>query len=186
MTDKEILSKSTRARGARFPQSLILSNQFLFMFQPILILDNIRSTHNVGAIFRTADAVGISKIYLVGITPAPVDRFNRPRADIAKSALGAEKTVPWQQVKTIAPLITKLKKEGYQIVAIEQSENSVDYKKIKVQKNTAFILGNEVSGIAKAVLKKCDVVAEIPMKGKKESLNVSVTAGIALFRMLGV
>jgi 23S rRNA (guanosine2251-2'-O)-methyltransferase len=151
----------------------------------ILILPDIRSAHNVGAIFRTADAAGIEKVYVVGITPAPLDRFMRPRADIAKAALGAELSVPWEQKAKITPLLTKLKKEGYVIVAIEQSENSVDYKKVKLQDKVAFVVGNEVDGLPKSVLVKCDIVAEIPMSGVKESLNVSVATGIALFRMLG-
>lgn len=150
-----------------------------------LILLDIRSAYNVGAIFRTADAVGISKMYLVGITPAPLDRFNRPRSDIAKAALGSEQTVPWQSVERISPLLTKLKKEGATIIAIEQAENSVDYKKIKPKGRTVFLLGPEVTGVPKTVLKKCDMVAEIPMAGMKESLNVSVAAGIALFRIMG-
>jgi tRNA G18 (ribose-2'-O)-methylase SpoU len=152
----------------------------------ILILPNIRSAYNVGAIFRTADAAGISKIYLVGITPAPVDRFGRPRPDIAKSALGAELSVSWEAVKTIGPLVARLKKDGYTIVAIEQAKNSVDYKKVKLRAPTAFILGEETKGLPLSVLEKCDIIAEIPMRGIKESLNVSVAAGIALFRMLGV
>ncbi len=151
----------------------------------VLILPDIRSTYNVGAIFRTADAVGIAKIYLVGITPAPLDRFGKVRSDIAKSALGAEMTVPWEQCARIIPLITRLKKAGYTIIAIEQSERSVDYKKVRVSGPTAFILGNEVTGISQSVLSKCDIIAEIPMHGSKESLNVSVATGIALFRMLG-
>ena len=150
-----------------------------------LILLNIRSTHNVGAIFRTADAVGISKIYLVGITPAPLDRFGRVRQDIAKASLGAEKTVAWEARAQLAPLLTKLKKEGYTIIAIEQADSSIDYKKVHPKGKTVFILGNEVTGIPESILKKCDIVAEIPMAGMKESLNVSVSAGIALFRMLG-
>ena len=148
-----------------------------------LILPDIRSTYNVGAIFRTADAIGVSKIYLVGITPAPVDKFGRPRNDIAKSALGAEKTIPWVSVLNILPLITKLKKEGFQIIAVEQSDTSIDYKKIKPGKKVAVILGNEVKGVSEKVLKKCDAVVEIPMRGEKESLNVSVSCGIALFGM---
>ncbi len=152
----------------------------------ILILDNIRSTHNVGAIFRTADAAGISKIYLIGITPTPLDRFDRPRPDIAKASLGAEKTISWEYVKTIKPLITKLKKSGFQIIAIEQDSNAVDYKKVKPTNKNVFVVGNEVDGISKSVLKQCDIVAELPMKGKKESLNVSVTTGIALFRILNI
>jgi 23S rRNA (guanosine2251-2'-O)-methyltransferase len=152
----------------------------------VVILPDIRSTYNVGAIFRTADAAGIKKLFLVGITPAPLDRFGRPRSDIAKAALGAEMSVPWESVATIAPLITRLKKEGYMIVAIELAKNSVDYKKVKLGAKVAFILGNEVEGLPASVLKKCDVIAEIPMQGMKESLNVSVAAGIALFRMLGI
>ena len=153
---------------------------------PVLILLNIRSAENVGAIFRTADAAGIKHIYLVGITPAPLDRFQRPRKDIAKSALGAELSVPWQLVKTVTPLLTKFKKEGRTMIAIEQSPTSVDYKKVKAVENAVFILGNEVEGVPKAVLAKCDIVAEIPMRGMKESLNVSVAAGIAVYRMPGV
>ena len=152
----------------------------------VLVLPDIRSAHNVGAIFRTADAAGVSKLYLVGITPQPVDRFGRPRADVAKAALGAEATVVWEARATLVPLISKLKKEGYKIVAIEQSETSTDYKKVKLAGKVAFILGAEVEGLPKNVLAKCDIVAEIPMRGMKESLNVSVAAGIALFRMLGI
>ena len=150
----------------------------------ILVLENIRSAQNVGALFRTADAAGISKLYLVGYTPDPVDRFDRPRSDVAKAALGAEKTIPWEHTKTISPLLKKLKKEGFQIISIEQSSTSVDYKKVKTKNTVAFILGNEVDGVSKQALVLSDVVAEIPMGGKKESLNVSVAGGIALFRML--
>jgi len=152
----------------------------------ILILNNIRSVENVGAMFRTADAVGIDKIYLVGYTSAPVDRFGRKRKDLAKSALRAEEYVPWESVKTILPLIKKLKKDGFQIIAIEQDEKSVDYKKVKAKAKNAFIVGAEVTGIPKNVLKNCDITAEIPMRGKKESLNVSVSLGIVLFRILDI
>ncbi len=154
--------------------------------QNILILNDIRSVENVGAMFRTADAGGIDKIYLVGYTPAPVDRFGRKRNDLAKSALGAEEFVTWESVKTILPLIKKLKKDEFQIIAIEQDEKSVDYKKVKVKEKNAFIVGTEVTGIPKNVLKNCDIIAEIPMRGKKESLNVSVSLGIALFRILNI
>jgi tRNA G18 (ribose-2'-O)-methylase SpoU len=152
----------------------------------IVILHNIRSVENVGAMFRTADAAGINKIYLTGYTPAPLDRFGRKRGDLAKSALGAEEFVPWEQKKNIFPLLTKLQKEKYLIIGIEQDEKSIDYKKVKLQKNNVFIMGAEVEGIPKNVLNKCNIIAEIPMRGKKESLNVSVAFGIALFRMLGV
>ncbi len=152
----------------------------------ILILHNIRSTQNVGAMFRTADAAGIDKIYLTGYTPAPVDRFGKKRSDIAKSALGAEEFVSWESKKGLSLLLTKLKRENHLIIGIEQAENSIDYKKVKLQDKNVFIMGAEVTGIPKNILNKCDVVAEIPMKGKKESLNVSVACGIALFRILNI
>lgn len=154
--------------------------------QSVLVLHNIRSAHNVGAMFRTAEAAGISKIFLTGYTPTPLDKFNKPRADISKSALGAERMIPWESAKTIAPVFKKLKSENYTLVGIEQSSTSVDYKKVHVKTNIAFVMGNEVLGISPALLKKCDVVAEIPMKGRKESLNVSVAFGIAIFRILNV
>ena len=152
----------------------------------ILILPDIRSAQNVGAIFRTAEAVGISKIYLTGYTPCPIDKFNRVRKDISKSALGAESMVIWEYKKSLSVLLAKLKKENYKIIAIEQDKNSTDYKKVKLLKKNAFIVGTEVSGLPKNILKICDEIAEIPMKGKKESLNVSVATGVALFRILNI
>ncbi len=149
----------------------------------IVILPDIRSVENVGAMFRTADAAGVDKIYLTGYTPAPLDRFGRKRRDFAKSALGAEEFVPWKYKKSLPALITSLKKLGFQIIAIEQDPKSVDYRKVKLKNKNAFIVGTEVTGIPPTILKKCDVIAEIPMKGKKESLNVSVALGVALFRM---
>jgi 23S rRNA (guanosine2251-2'-O)-methyltransferase len=149
----------------------------------ILILENIRSAQNVGAIFRTADGAGVSKIYLVGITPTPLDRFGRKRGDIAKAALGAEETVPWEYKKLTRPLLQKLKRDGYQIISLEQDVRSKDYKKIKPKKKFALIVGAEVTGIDKKTLEESDIIAEIPMKGKKESLNVSVSLGIALYRL---
>ena len=148
-----------------------------------LVLLDIRSTYNVGAMFRTADAIGVSKIQLVGITPAPKDRFGRPRSDIAKAALGAEQTVPWEYTEKISLLLLKYKKAGFQIIVIEQSETSVDYKKVSPKGKVAVIMGNEVGGVPEKILKKCDIIAEIPMMGTKESLNVSVSCGIALFGM---
>ncbi len=147
--------------------------------QKIVILDNIRSIHNVGSIFRTSDAIGINKIYLCGCTPTPKDRFGRERQDLAKVALGAEKDIEWEYVKETKDIIKKLKKEKYQIIAIEQAKNSVDYREVKIKYPTALIMGNEVDGIGKDILKLSDVIAEIPMRGNKESLNVSVSFGIA-------
>jgi tRNA G18 (ribose-2'-O)-methylase SpoU len=152
----------------------------------VLILNDIRSVENVGAIFRTCDALGISKIYITGHTPSPVDRFGRKRNDLAKSALGAEEYVPWEEREDVFLLIDELKNKGYFLIGIEQDENSIDYKDVKIKDKNVFILGAEVTGIPKDILDKCDVVAEIPMKGKKESLNVSVSFGVALFRILNI
>jgi len=150
----------------------------------ILILPDIRSAINVGAIFRTADAVGISKIFLTGYTPRPTDKFGRIQKDIAKSALGAENFIEWEYQKSLVSLISKLKKRGFKIIAIEQDKKAVDYKKVKISEKVAIIMGPEVLGLSKKILDKCDVIAEIPMYGKKESLNVSVACGVALFRIL--
>lgn len=150
----------------------------------VLILDNIRSLHNVGSLFRTADATGVEKLYLVGVTPDPIDRFGREVKEIEKTALGAEKEIPWEHAPDILELINKLKDEGYIIVALEQDENSMDYKKIVNEtkdKNIALILGEEVKGIQNETLKNSDYILELPMKGKKESLNVSVAGGVALY-----
>ena len=150
----------------------------------ILILPDIRSAINVGAIFRTADGVGIGEIYLTGVTPRPTDKFDRIQKDIAKSALGAETWIPWKYQKSIIPLIKKLKKAGYTIIALEQDKRAVDYRKVKVTKKVAIILGPEVEGLSQKILRECDVITFIPMHGKKESLNVSVAAGVALFKLL--
>ena len=150
-----------------------------------LILHNIRSAQNVGSLFRTADAAGISKIYLTGYTPAPLDKFNRPAKEIAKTALGAEKSIPWEKI-SFEDCIEMLKKEKSFIVGIEQTKKSVHYRKVKPKFPIAFVLGNEVLGLDLKVISACDIVAELPMKGEKESLNVSVAGGIALFQILGV
>lgn len=158
----------------------------------ILILHNIRSLHNVGAIFRTADGVGVSKIYLTGYTPAPFDLFGKLRKDFAKTALGAEKSISWEKIKSISILIQRLKKEKYFITALEQSTRAIDLfqfskalpQHFKKYSGLALIVGNEVRGVSPATLKLCDVILEIPMKGKKESLNVSVATGIALYSLV--
>jgi tRNA G18 (ribose-2'-O)-methylase SpoU len=147
-----------------------------------LILHDIRSAHNVGSIFRTADGAEVARLFLTGYTPAPVDQFGRVNKEIAKTALGAEKVLAWQKVEAVEEVIRKLKNEGYQIIALEQAEGARDYREIRLGEKAAIILGNEVEGIDPVILKHCDLVAEIPMRGEKESLNVAVAAGIALFR----
>ena len=147
-----------------------------------VILHNIRSSHNVGAIFRTSDGAGVSKIFLTGYTPAPLDRFGRPVAEIVKTSLGASAMVPWEQSVDIVPVLTTLKAEGVSIVAIEQAAQSHSLFDVVPPQNVAYIFGNEITGITSDVLALCDQVVEIPMRGQKESLNVSVTAGIVLFQ----
>lgn len=153
--------------------------------QTALILHNIRSVHNVGSIFRTADGAGISRIILSGYTPGPLDRFNLPRKDFAKVSLGAEQTIPWQQTRTLAQAVKILKKQNYFIAAIEQDKHSIPLFDFVAPRNRplALILGNEVLGISKQSLRLADAILEIPMRGKKESLNVSVSAGIAMFAL---
>ena len=151
-----------------------------------VLLHDIRSTHNVGSIFRTSDALGVNKIYMSGYTPTPLDKYNRARKDVAKVSLGAEKTIPWEYNEDPKKIIKKLEKDGFTIVAVEQSESSVDYKKVKIESPVLFVVGNEVDGVDKTILSLCDVVAEIPMLGEKESLNVSVAFGVALSRMLNI
>ena len=148
----------------------------------IVILDNIRSAHNVGSIFRTADAFGITEIYLCGTSPTPIDKFNRPRKDIAKVSLGAEKTVTWRYFVSSLRAVNVLRKKGIKILSIEQSEGSADISDIKMYQNAdiALVFGNEVGGVSSKILRVSDKIFEIPMRGKKESLNVSVAFGVVL------
>lgn len=133
---------------------------------------------------RTADAIGASEIIFGGYTPGPVDRFGRVRKDFAKSSLGSEKSLAWKFAPDSFKELNLLKKKGVFLVAVEQSKKSVDYKDIKLPKGrVAVILGNEVDGLPKKILSLADVVAEIPMCGKKESLNVSVASGVVLYRL---
>ncbi len=154
----------------------------------VAVLDNLRSIHNVGSIFRTCNAVGVTKIYLCGTTPTPLDKKGLPRKDFAKVALGAENTVAWEYIETAMEVVEKLKKDTFYTIAIEQSVHSVDYKDVVVsdKEKIAFIIGNEVDGISEDLLNVSDVIAEIPMVGTKESLNVTIAFGIAVYRILGV
>ena len=146
-----------------------------------LILHDIRSSENVGSMFRTADAAGVSKIFLTGYTPAPLDRFKRQNAKLAKAALGAEEFVLWEKREDIFSLIDELKRNGARVIAVEQDPAAVPYRGLRRKGAVAFILGNEVDGVPPEVLKAADAIIEIPMHGKKESLNVAVAAGIILF-----
>jgi 23S rRNA (guanosine2251-2'-O)-methyltransferase len=149
-----------------------------------VICDDIRSLENIGSIFRTSDALGVSKIYLCGIsgkTPAWETGLHKK---IAKTALGAEKNVPFEYCKDTGRLIDKLKKDKIEVVALEQDGVAIEYTKFKPKFPVALILGNEVEGVSKKILKKCDEIIYLPMLGQKESLNVSVAFGIAGYHMI--
>ncbi len=154
------------------------------MSQKIIILDHVRSAHNVGSVFRTGDGAGVSKVYLVGYTPAPIDRFGRPQKEITKTSLGASGVIPWEQVpgEDIKNKILSLKEEGFTVVAVEQDKASVNFYDFNKPEKVCYVFGNEVDGVSREVLDLADVILEIPMQGMKESLNVSVTAGIVLFK----
>jgi 23S rRNA (guanosine2251-2'-O)-methyltransferase len=155
----------------------------------VIIAHNIRSAQNVGAFFRIADCLGGAKIYLTGYTPRPYlededSYMNQGQKYLAKTALGAEKMVAWEKIQSISELIKRLKKDKFKIIGLELDKNANDIKKFKPCFPCALILGSEVEGIDRKILKKCDKIIYIPMKGKKESLNVSVAAGIAVWEIL--
>lgn len=151
------------------------------MHEIAILLHNIRSAHNVGSMFRTADAAGVHAVYLSGYTPSPQDRFGRPQKDIAKTALGAESALTWKYLKSPRQHIRRLKKDGWAIVGVEQDARSIHYRAHTPTQPTLYVLGNEVRGLSKSLRDQCDALVEIPMSGTKESLNVSVAAGIILF-----
>lgn len=149
--------------------------------EKILIIHDIRSNYNVGAMLRTADGAGVRKVYLSGTTPSPKDRFGRLVGEIHKTALGAEQSVDWEYVSDIYPVLDELKKSGFRVVAVEQAIDSVSLYDFQVPDKVAYIMGSETEGLPQNVLAAADVILELPMLGEKESLNVSVTAGIVLY-----
>lgn len=150
-----------------------------------VLLHNIRSIYNVGSIFRTADAVGIKKIYLTGYTPTPTDALGNQKEAFTKTSLGAERSVEWEYMQNISGLLGRLKKQGMRIAAIEQSPRAIPLEQTQFTKKdlarVVLMLGNEVKGISTQLLARADSVIEIPMQGKKESLNISVAFGIAAY-----
>jgi len=162
----------------------------------VVLLHNIRSSHNVGSIFRTADAAGVEKLYLCGITPGPHDKYGSINQKLAKVSLGAENNVSYEHCKSTSALMSRLKKDGYKILALEQHKKSINIfsardgsafgGKFKINKNKkyALVLGEETKGLPQSILKKSDKILEIPQIGKKESLNVSVAFGVAVFHLL--
>lgn len=145
----------------------------------VIVLDNVRSAHNTGSAFRTADAFGVDKMFLGGITPVP------PSPELRKVALGAEEVVPFQHVQDVVDLVRQLKKDGYTVVAVEQTVNSVKLNRFNREPGTryALVFGNEVDGVQQEVVDQCDFSLEIPQKGTKHSLNVSVSVGVVLWAL---
>jgi len=143
----------------------------------VVVLDNVRSLHNVGSVFRTADAFLVEAVYLCGITSTP------PHAEIHKTALGAENTVEWKHYEDTHVAVDELKSQGYTVFAIEQAEGSTKLPDLKLDRDEkyAVILGNEVKGVQQTVVDACDGCIEIPQFGTKHSLNVSVTNGIIIW-----
>jgi len=140
----------------------------------IIIACNIRSIFNVGAIFRTADALGAEKLYLAGNIATPKTQGLK----LAKTALGAELTLPWQYIRKIKPVLESYKNQRYQIVALEnRTKKQIDYRSWPIKDKTVILLGHEVNGISPLILKQCDHEVSLPMNGKKESLNVAVAFG---------
>jgi len=143
----------------------------------VVVLDNIRSCHNIGSVFRTADALLVEKIYLCGITASPPDK------EIRKTALGAENTVLWEYCASTLEAVSDLKGKGYTIIAIEQIEKSISLMDYRPPENTklALVFGNEVKGVQQEVADQCDLAIEIPQFGTKHSFNISVSVGIVLW-----
>jgi tRNA G18 (ribose-2'-O)-methylase SpoU len=146
----------------------------------IVVLDNIRSMHNVGSVFRTADAFLIKAVYICGYTPQP------PHRDIHKTALGATETVDWQYFETTVRAVQSLKSEGYSVYAVEQTEGSIPLQEFALPDTgqLAVVFGNEVSGVGEEALGLCDGSVEIPQWGMKHSLNISIAAGIVLWELV--
>lgn len=148
------------------------------MKEIIVILDNVRSALNVGAIFRTCEGAGVEKIILGGITAFP------PHNKIAKTALGAEKTVPFEHIKTgLVERINDLKEEGYEIISIEESPTANKFYNTDTRNKVALVFGHEITGVSLEVQEASDQILELPMLGKKKSLNVATTAGIVIYNL---
>ena len=150
-----------------------------------LLLHDIRSSHNVGSIFRTGDAIGVTRIFLSGYSPRPLDRFKRPVKEIAKTALGAEISIPWEYAESFEETIRVAKSDGFTVVGLEQDPRSVDYRAYIPSTKVLFVVGSEVDGMSDSLRAACDALVEIPMYGEKESLNVAVAFGVAVFRLFG-
>lgn len=160
----------------------------------VLVIHNVRSCHNVGSMLRTADGLGVKCVYLTGYTPYPTAP-NDPRLphlsskinrQISKTSLGAEESVCWEHFDKLEPAMQKLREQGYVVAALEQTRGSIALSDHRQPEKVALIVGSEVNGLDKETLEFVDTCIEIPMKGKKESFNVSVAAAIALYHLSNV
>lgn len=142
------------------------------------ILHNIRSVYNVASIFRTADGLGVEKLFLSGYTPKPIDRFGRKRDKFQKVALGAESSVTWEKIENIELLIKRLQDDDVRVLACEPIDKAADYRDINTEDRTCLVFGSEPDGLPSEVIDLCDQTIRIPMRGKKSSLNVSVAFGV--------
>ncbi len=150
------------------------------MRKVVVVLPHIRSTHNTGAFFRTADGAGVERIVLCGTTATP------PHPHLIKVSLGAENTVPWTHINDPAEVISDLRSQGYQIVVVEQAPGSISYNDAAYAEKVALVFGHEVDGTNEELLHSADIIVDIPMRGQKESLNVSVAGGVMLYHLLQV
>lgn len=156
----------------------------------VAVLHNIRSMHNVGSIFRTADAAGCKKIYLCGITPGPLNKFKHPNRALLKVSLGAEQSVKWEHARSTNAVIKRLQRDNYYIIVIEQQKGSQSLfcfsqkKQRTSSEKVALVLGNEIHGVPLSIGHQADTILEIPMYGTKKSLNVAIAFGIAVYHLV--
>lgn len=151
----------------------------------VVILHDIRSVHNAGSIFRSADGAGVSRIILSGYTAGPIDHVGRARPDFTKVSLGSELSVPWERSEGSLPeTIERLRTEGYDIVSLERTKEAQDIFRYHAPQRFVLLLGNEVDGVDATAMEQSDAIVSIPMHGIKESLNVSVAAGVAFYTLL--
>ncbi len=165
LSHEELLTRQQTVREARKPLRFCA------------VLNNIRSLYNVGSVFRTADGAGLEKLWLCGVTGIP------PDAKISKTALGAEKSVPWEYARSARACIENVKREGYEILFLEQTAASIPYEKYEPHGPVCLVLGNEIEGVSGELLELCDKALEIEMAGLKISLNVTVAFGIAAYHI---
>ncbi len=160
-----------------------MKNQVFYPYVHTLVLVNIRSVYNVGSLFRTAECFGVQHLCLVGYTPHPKDRFGRMRADLAKVALGAEQTLSWSSHDTLDEALRLCKKQHLSIIGLEQDSQARTLETCTLDRPCALVLGEEVSGLTTVERAQCDMLVEIPLYGRKESLNVSVAGALALYTL---